>query len=112
MRIGSSHLRLVGAAAPEVLPTMEATGDVRGIAVIVRNVLPGQVCEILHNGIFSLAHAVVIADDATSVVLESFSLRPGNYEVSLRIDGELQLDTAPTTVIVGTQAMSVPASTA
>ncbi|MDJ0396559.1 hypothetical protein QMK17_24975 [Rhodococcus sp. G-MC3] len=100
-----THLRLVGdAAVNHAAPTIDVAGGARMVTVHVQNVGPGQVCEILHNGVFSISHRVVVADNETSVTIISFALRRGNYEVSLRVDGELVPTTGTQTVFVGPQA--------
>ncbi len=101
MRKDRSHLELVEACAP--LPSIEAVGGPKFITVHMKNVRPGQVCEILHNGMMSLSHRVVVAEDADSITIASFALKQGEYQVSLRLYGQLDCVTDSQTVVVGEQ---------
>ncbi|MCJ0979864.1 hypothetical protein MTX35_19315 [Rhodococcus sp. ARC_M12] len=101
MRKDKSYLRLVGTSTPQ--PTIEALGGPKTITVHVDNVLPGQMCEVLHNGMLSLSHRVVVEDSATSVTITTFNLKQGEYNVSLRLDGRLDCVTEAQTVVVGEQ---------
>ncbi|MCZ4521369.1 hypothetical protein O4220_22870 [Rhodococcus ruber] len=99
VRRDKSYLRLVGSSTPQ--PTIEVHGGPKTITVHVDNVLPGQMCEILHNGMLSLSHRVVVDDNVSSIDITTFALKPGEYNVSLRLDGRLDCVTEAQTVVVG-----------
>lgn len=99
VRREKSYLRLVGSSTP----TIEVLGGPRTITVDVDNVFPGQVCEVLHNGMLSLSPRVVVEDNATSITITTFALKPGEYNVSLRLDGRLDCVTESQTAVVGEQ---------
>ncbi|MFY2789679.1 hypothetical protein [Rhodococcus sp. KRD162] len=101
MRRDKSYLRLVGSSTPE--PTIEVVGGPKTITVHVDNVLPGQTCEILHNGMLSLSHRIVVGDNTSSIDIITFALKPGEYHVSLRLDGRVECVTEAQTVTVGEQ---------
>ncbi|WP_141216732.1 MULTISPECIES: hypothetical protein [Rhodococcus] len=101
MRRDKSYLRLVGSSTPQ--PTIEALGGPKTITVHVDNVLPGQMCEVLHNGMLSLSRRVVVDENATSITITTFNLKQGEYNVSLRLDGRLDCVTEAHTVTVGEQ---------
>ncbi|MFI8568413.1 hypothetical protein ACIGGF_17835 [Rhodococcus sp. NPDC078407] len=101
VRRDKSYLRLVGSSTPE--PTIEAVGGPKTITVHVENVLPGQMCEILHNGMLSLSHRVIVEGNISSIDITTFALKPGEYNVSLRLDGRLDCVTESQTVVVGEQ---------
>ncbi|WP_141216510.1 hypothetical protein [Rhodococcus sp. 14-2483-1-1] len=101
MRRDKSYLRLVGSSTPQ--PTIEVQGGPKTITVHVDNVLPGQMCEILHNGMLSLSHRVTVGDNISSIDIITFALKPGEYNVSLRLDGRLDCVTEAQTVVVGEQ---------
>ncbi|MCZ4561641.1 hypothetical protein O4160_12425 [Rhodococcus sp. IEGM 1401] len=97
VRRDKSYLRLVGSSTPQ--PTIEVLGGPKAITVHVDNVLPGQMCEVLHNGMLSLSQRVIVDENATSIT--TFNLKPGEYNVSLRLDGRLDCVTESHTVAVG-----------
>lgn len=99
VRRDKSYLRLVGSSTPR--PTIEALGGPKTITVHVDNVLPGQMCEVLHNGMLSLSHRVIVDENATSVTITTFNLKQGEYNISLRLDGRLDCVTDSQTVLVG-----------
>ena len=101
VRRDKSYLRLVGSSTPQ--PTIEALGGPKAITVHVDNVLPGQMCEVLHNGMLSLSQRVIVDENATSITITTFNLKPGEYNVSLRLDGRLDFVTEAHTVAVGQQ---------
>lgn len=101
VRRDKSYLRLVGSST--ATPTIEVHGGPKAITVHVDNVLPGQMCEILHNGMLSLSHRVIVDGNASSIDITTFALKPGQYNVSLRLDGRLDCVTEAQTVVVGEQ---------
>lgn len=103
MRRDRTHLRLVGTdcASPAVQPVVDVAGSAKDITVHVEGVEPGQVCEVLHNGMFSLSDAAVVPDGATGIDITTFSLAPGQYEVSIRFDRRLECVTESRKVSVG-----------
>ncbi len=101
VRRDKSYLRLVGSSTPE--PTIEVVGGPKAITVHVENVLPGQMCEVLHNGMLSLSQCVIVGENATGITITTFNLKQGEYNVSLRLDGRLDCVTEAHTVTVGEQ---------
>ncbi|WP_143546870.1 hypothetical protein [Rhodococcus sp. 06-235-1A] len=99
MRRDKSYLRLVGSSTPQ--PTIEVLGGPKTITVHVDNVIPGQMCEVLHNGMLTLSHRVIVDENTSSIEITTFALKPGEYNVSLRLDGRLDCVTEAQTVVVG-----------
>ncbi|MFC8182073.1 MULTISPECIES: hypothetical protein [Nocardiaceae] len=100
MRGDRNHLRLVE-DAPEVSASVTRSDAANVIAVRADNVRAGQVCEVLHAGVFALSHRVVVPEGHTGVTMSTFALVEGDYEVSLRIDGVLYPSAGPESVRVG-----------
>lgn len=99
VRRDKSYLRLVGSSTPQ--PTIEVLGGPKTITVHVDNVIPGQMCEVLHNGMLTLSHRVIVDENTSSIEITTFALKPGEYNVSLRLDGRLDCVTEAQTVVVG-----------
>ncbi|WP_072801582.1 hypothetical protein [Rhodococcoides yunnanense] len=87
MRGDRNHLRLVGHRADISASILEPDNVANVITVHIDNVRPGQVCEVLHGGVFSLSHRVSVPEGRTSITIPTFALAPGRYELSLRVDG-------------------------
>lgn len=90
----------VSVAAVSVVRTATGANVIR---VRAENLVPGQVCEVLHNGVFSLSHSVVVPAGESIVTMSTFALAGGRYEVSLRIDGTVQVPAVRRTVFVRTR---------
>lgn len=101
MRGERNHLRLVRTAADVAAPVVDVVGGTSVITVYVDNVRPGQVCEVVHKGVFSLSRRVTVPDGRSSVTISTFALAGGRYEVSLRVDGSLDVPVHSQSVEVG-----------
>lgn len=97
---GAASGPAVSVAAVSVVRTATGANVIR---VRAENLVPGQVCEVLHNGVFSLSHSVVVPVGESSVTMSTFALAGGRYEVSLRIDGTVQVPAVRRTVFVRTR---------
>lgn len=114
MRGEKNHLRLVGSTPEVSVSVLGVRKDANVIIVRADNVQPGQVCEILHAGVFALSLRVTVPAGCRSITITTFALAQGRYEVSLRIDGTIESAADPSVVVVGSQrdrTMSTPAST-
>ena len=109
---GRNHSTLVGArvAPPATFgtgdvvdsgpPRIVAVGGGNVITVHVDNVVPGQVCELLHKGVISLSPRFIVGPETTSMTVASFALQRGRYELSVRSDGPDSRESDSCTVFV------------
>lgn len=111
MRGDRNHLRLVG-TTPEVSASVVETGDgAKVIAVRLNNVREGQICEVLHGGVFALSNRVVVPEARTSVAISTFALKQGRYDISVRIDGAVD-ETSDSQLVIVDARPDRPKSTA
>jgi hypothetical protein len=101
MRSDRTRLTLVRAPSAEPDPAVEVVGGPNRITVHIQDLRPGQVCEVLHKGVFSLSPRIVVPEGEDSLTISTFALARGTYDVSLRFDENVEGSTSGQDVVVG-----------